>query len=98
MIEITASGRRKRKDMTVHCIVADGVSTYLFNGQPDATLAEEIRRKLEWTAIGGTYYPETVPLQIVAVLASAFFDRSPDLHVSGDEPLETIPYKKGVIY
>ena len=98
MIKISAKGKKNKKDMAVECTVKDGVAAYTFNGKQSAELEEDLRRWLEWTPIGGTYYPKTLALQIVAALDSRFFDRSPDVHVSGDELLETVPYKKGVIY
>lgn len=98
MITIDAKGDKGGKRIEVHVDIIGTDARYEFNGSADYTLEAQIMTRLG-KPIGGTYYPKTLPLQIVAVLSGYFYDTGADeLHVGGDEPIETIPFKEGVIY
>lgn len=99
MTTIKATGKKSGKDLAIVCEVDGDVPGFTFNGRKDNNLEIEILLQIGSVAIGGTYWPQTVPLQIVAVLRSGFFDMDPDIIVEGD--LEEIPEpaeEKGAIY
>ena len=98
MITIDAKGDKDGNQIDVHVDVIDSDARFIFNGKSDYQLEAQIMTRLG-KPIGGTYYPKTLPLQIVAVLSGYFYDTGADeLHVGGDETIETIPFKEGVIY
>jgi hypothetical protein len=99
MTTIKATGKKSGKDLDIVCEVDGDVIDFTFNGQKNIGFELEILFRTNQTAIGGTYWPQTLPLQIVAVLRNGFFDRDPDITVEGD--LEEIPEpaeEKGAIY
>lgn len=98
MAKIIAKGKKNGKAITVECDCDDYGASMLFNGAKNTNYeAEVIMAALSGVAIGGTYYPETLPLQIVAALENSFFDRRPSsLDVDGE--IEQIPGEEGVVY
>lgn len=69
-----------------------------FNGARDPVLESDLRGIVaRGPAIGGTYYPETEALRMIAALTGYFFDRPPEITVEG-ELEEEIPGEPGVIY
>ena len=95
MKQIQATGKVKGEAVKVEWFDDIG---FLFNGEKDGGYETDILYELSQDRpIGGTYYPETEKLKIVAVLEGRFFDRHPEtLEIYGD--IEQIPHEEGVIY
>lgn len=95
MTRIEAQGKLNKKTMTVTW--TDGA--LLFNGASDPILEADLRRiAADDPAIGGTYYPRTEALRMLAALDGYFFDRAPEsILVEGDIG-EEIPGEPDVIY
>ena len=94
MTRIEASGKLNGKALTV--IWEDGALQ--FDGADDPIREADLRGIVaSGPAIGGTYYPETEALQMIAALTGYFFDRPPEITVEG-ELEEEIPGEPGVIY
>jgi hypothetical protein len=98
MATVTAKGLKNGKAIEVTCWIDGDVVRCAIDGKDDQALeAELLFHVLDDLPIGGTYYPETMALRVVAALDGAFFDHAPDeLHAVGVD--EIIPYEEGVIY
>ena len=98
MATIKAKGPRDGKSISVECQIDGEVVRCLFDGKDDLALeADLLFHALSDEPIGGTYYPETMALKVLAALSGAFFDRAPDeIHATGID--EEIPNEEGVIY
>lgn len=97
MIEVTAKGIRDGNEILVECDFKGNDISFLFNGDIDYDLEGVILNEMEeHHAIGGTYFPTTKKLNLIAVLEGYFFDYNPDVKVVGD--VESIPYKKRAVY
>lgn len=96
MTIIKATGKRNNKKIVVVCECDNEKADFAFDGEQNIRMAAEILVKVSTAVIGGTYYPETLPLKILAVLESDFFDFPPAISVEGE--LEEIPGEKGVVY
>ena len=98
MTVITAEGSKDGKNLKI-IMRYDGevITEFSFNGQENIESELEIMAQASRTAIGGTYWPKTIPLQILAVMKNGFFDHDPEIMVEGE--LEEIPEpEKGVLY
>lgn len=97
-MKIEAVGNVNGVKTTVVCEGDGEQFNYLFNGVENDELRELLRIRTEENhPIGGTYYPQTWALKLVATLDGWFFD-SPPKRLDVDGEIESIPYEKGLIY
>lgn len=97
-MKITATGKRNGDAITVICDGDNNAFVFTFNGTENDSLQNILTAQANaGVIIGGTYYPETFALKLVAALTGWFFDEPPEtLEVDGD--IEQIPFEDDVIY
>lgn len=75
-MKIIASGKKDGKKIIVE-VSGQEKFEYRFNGEKDDQLEMEIWQQIGDFPVGGTYWPETEAMQILAVLVAGFYDRPP---------------------
>ena len=97
-MKIEATGELRGKKTTVVCVDNGEGFAFTFNGKENDSLQMRLEAIIDsGVSIGGTYYPETIALKIVAALEAYFFD-SPAQNISVDGDLEQIPFEEDTIY
>ena len=99
MLELIAKGKIGGKDVEVVCETRARRWYFLFNGEENPVLEEQLRELMDEHRSVGNYPPKTKKLALWGILESGlFFDRTSPRHVEVFGPMEQIPYDGDKIY